>query len=360
MNTIIDFAKFTFTAEQIRDINELVYEEVLHAPDLDYIHTMFSGIVYDKEIGFITSSGLVGKKGQGCDPTPQDWNINTRKVLWQPKTWEIFLDECATDLENTAAVYCMKKGTNMDDLTDTDYMAIVVMVLTDAVRDFMYRLVWFNDTDAANAGEGDGIITKGVDVDYFNIIDGLFKQLGIAATAHPELLVSIPANAQTTKAAQMAGMTGEAAFELLKSMYYKAPIELRSSGKMRFIVTRSVADAYQQYLIGKGIESTYKNLVDGMGGNTGIEALYFLGVPVVPVYIWDKMIQSYNDLGTTFYKPHRAVLVEKENLAVGTPSEEAYGTFDIWYDKTSRKNYVLLKDKLDAKLLDDKRLVYAQ
>ncbi len=354
MKSILDFSKFTFSAEQIRDINELVYEQVLHAPDLDYLHTMFPGIVYDKEIGFVTSSGLVGMKGQGCDPTPQDWNIASRKVLWQPKPWEIFIDECASDLENTAAVYSMKRGTAIDDLTDTDYMAIVVMVLTDAVRDFMYRLVWFNDTDSANAGDQGGIITSGVNVDYFNIIDGFFKQLGIAVTAHSELLVPIAANAKETKAGQMAAMDSEAAFELLKSMYYKAPIELRSSGNMRFLVTRSVADAYQQYLIGKGIESTYKNLVEG------IDALTFLGVPVVPVHIWDKMIQSFNDLGTTWYKPHRALLIERENLAVGTPSQEAYGTMDIWYDKTSRKNYILLKDKLDAKLLDDRRLVYAQ
>lgn len=353
--TILDFSKFSFSAEQIRDINELVYEQILHAPDLNYIHTMFSGIVYDREIGFITSSGLVGKAGQGCNPTTQDWNINTRKVLWQPKTWEVFIDECASDIETTAAVYCQNQGTRMDDLTDTDYMAIIVSVLTDAVRDFMYRLVWFNDSDADNYAEnGDGIITPGVDVSYFNIIDGLFKQLQTAVTDAPKLLVTIAANTQATKVAQMAGMDADSAYKLMTSMYYSAPIELRSSGKMRFIVTQSVADAYQQYLTGKGIESEYKNLVDG------ISALYFLGVPVIPMPIWDRMIQSYNDLGATFYKPHRAVLAEQANLAVGTPSEEAYGTFDVWYDKTTRKNYVLLKDKLDAKLLDGKRIVYAQ
>lgn len=69
------------------------------------------------------------------------------------------------------------------------------------------------------------------------------------------------------------------------------------------------------------------------------------------------MNQSYNDLGTTFYKPHRAVLVEQANLAIGTPSEEAFGEFDIFYDKRDRKNYVLLKDKFDAKLLNSGRIV---
>ncbi|MCD8293684.1 MAG: hypothetical protein LUE27_00345, partial [Clostridia bacterium] len=156
----LDLTNFTFTAEQIRDINELVFDEILHAPDLNAIHTLYTGIEYDKEIGFISGAGLVGKKAQGCDPETQDWNINTRKVTWTPKGWEIYLDECASDLENTAALYCMNKGTRIDDLTDTDYMAIYVQVLTDAVKDAMYRMVWFGDTAAANVDAG-GQITNG-------------------------------------------------------------------------------------------------------------------------------------------------------------------------------------------------------
>lgn len=423
MASIISFSALTFTAEQIRDINELVFDEILHAPDLSAIHTLFSGIEYDKEIGFITGGGLVGVAAQGCDPTPQDFSVGTRKVTWQPKPWEVFISECASELDDTAATYARNKGVRIDDLTDTDYMAIVVAVLTDSVKDFMYRLAWFNDTDAENveikqlptaaateqtvgsaivgtvyegvaattagavrcalangtivylsgtaatgtAASGKvyyskdtvhtipvndgGIITAGVDTDYFDLIDGYWKQLSVAVSSESALVIAVAANAKTTKAEQLSAMDADAAYALLSSMYYAAPIEMRGSGKMRFLVTQSVADAYQQYLIGKGIESTYKNLVDG------VPALKFLGVDVVPMPIWDKMIRSYNDLGATYYKPHRALLIEQANLAIGTPSEEAYGAFDIWFDKTSRKNYVLIKDKFDAKLLNAKRFI---
>lgn len=426
MPPIVDLSKFTFTAEQIRDINELVFDDILHAPDLSVIHTMYSGIVYDREIGFITGGGLVGKAEQGCDPDSQDWAIGTRKVVWTPKGWEIRIEECASDLNNTMVVYAKNNGIRIDDLTDTDYMAILVIVLTDAIRDFFYRLVWFNDTDAANvsveslpvatvssqtsgsaivgtvyagvastaagavkcalsngtivylsgtAATGNavsgttyytkdtankntvlsgGIITAGVDTGYFTILDGLFKQLQAAVTVDSSLLSTISANSQSTKAAQLSAMDGDAAYALLNDMYFKAPIELRTSGNMQFLVTQSIADAYLQYLMGKGIESTYRNLVDGLS------SLSFLGVEVIAMPIWDKMIHSYNDLGATYYKPHRAVLIEKANLAVGTPSEEAYEGVDVWYDKKSRKNFIEAKDKLDAKLLNPARLVYAQ
>ena len=59
-------------------------------------------------------------------------------------------DECAEDLKNTMVLYAMNQGTRVDDLTDTDYMAIVVEVLIGAVYKFIYRLIWMSDTDADN------------------------------------------------------------------------------------------------------------------------------------------------------------------------------------------------------------------
>lgn len=363
----LDLSKFTFTAEQIRDINELVYEGIQSLPELSFIHQLYSGIVYDKEVGFITGGGLVGKKGQGCNPEPQDWNIGTRKVLWQPKEWEIFLDECAEELKNTMVVYAMNRGTRIDDLTDTDYMAIVVEVLIGAVYKFMYRLIWFNDTDAeavdfevvptvaltqqtagsalvgtvyeavpattagavkgataaktvvytaANAATGNAVAgksyytrdavntteitvggnyTEGIDTGYFDIIDGLFKQLRALVTEKASRGIAIAANSESTKAAQMSQMTPQDAFDLLSAMWYGAPMALRNmkadrneQNRPRFLVTQSIADKYEQYLIGKDLPQTYVNLTEGLS------VLTFLGIPVIPMPVWDEMIQRAN------------------------------------------------------------------
>lgn len=427
MSATIDFSVFSFSAEQIRNINELVYEGIAQLPELSELFTMYDGIVYDKEIGFLTGGGLVGTKKQGCNPEPQDWSVGSRKVVWTPKAWEVYIDECASDLENTMVVYAQNKGVRMDDLTDTDYIAIVVMVLLDAVKEMMHRLIWFGDTDAedvdfnsyptaaateqttgedivgtvyegvtattasavkccladgtivylaGSAAEGKaadgktyyskdtehkttinegGNLTEGVDEDYFNVLDGLFKQLRAIVALDGSVKVTIAANAQSTKAEQLSYLTPDRAYQLLSDMWYKANIKLRQrKGECRFYVSQSVADKYEQYLIGKGIESTYVNLVDG------VQALKFNGIPVIPLANWDANIQAYFDLGDTYDAPHRAILTTKQVLAVGTPSEKAYDKVDVWFDKTSRKNYVLLQDKLDAKVLSDKMLVYAE
>lgn len=349
----IDFSRFSFTAEQIREINDLVYDNVVKAPELAAIHTIFPDVVFDKEVGFLTGGGLVGKAGQGCDPTPQDYQIGTRKVVWAPKRWEVFIQECYSDLDNTAAVYAMKNGVAMSDLTDTDYIAIVAMFLAQSIRDFLFRIVWFGDTAAENVADG-GQITNGVDVSYFTLIDGFFKQLTAGVTANAELGVSIAANTQATKALQKSALTPADAYNILSEMYFNAPVDLQATGEMRFLVTQSVANAYQQYLMSNNIESTYRNLVDG------VQALSFAGVPVIALPSWDKTIKAYQDLGTTWYKPHRAVLIEKLNLGVGVGSESGLSELDVWYDKTSRNNYLLAQDRIDAKLLNDARFVLAQ
>ena len=384
---MLSLSAFTFTAEQIRNINELVYEGIAKLPELSELHTMYDGIVYDKEIGFITGGGLVGKAAQGCNPTPQDWSVGSRKVTWTPKAWEIYLDECATDLENTMVVYAMNKGTRVDDLTDTDYMAIVVEVLIDAIKEMFYRLIWFGDTDADNvdwheypkaaateqtagsaivgtvylgvtkttagavkcaladgtivylngeAATGNaeagktyyskdtahpviinwgGNLTTGVDKDYFNILDGLFKQLRAIVALDANVKVTFSGNSQTSKAAQLAYLTPERAYTLLSDMWYKADIKLRQrKSECRFYVTQSIADKYEQYLVGKGIESTYSNLVDG------VPALKFNGVPVIPMPMWDANIQSYFDLGDTYDTAPR-LLTTKSVIAIGTRAQ---------------------------------------
>lgn len=357
----LDLSQFTFTAEQIRNINELVYEGIMRMPEISAIHQMWGGIVYDKEVGFITDGGLVGKAAQGCNPVPQDWNIGTRKMVWEPKEWEIFLKECAQDLKDTAAIYSMRTGTEIDDLTDTDFMNIVVEVLMSSVYKMLYRLIWFNDVDAEEATDG-GTYTDGLDLDYFNILDGLFKQLRGLVADDAKRGIAIPANSQATYAAQMSGMTPQAAYDLLSAMWYGAPIKLRAmksdqnvENRPKFLVTQSIADAYEQYLTGKSLPQTFVNLTEG------VQVLSFLGIPVVPIPIWDEMIQSFQDLGTAFYNPHRALLTTKSVLAVGSPTRgRLYGEFDIWYDKTNRGNYILLKDKLDAKIANPDHFIYAE
>ena len=350
MASSIDFTNFQFTTEQIRDINELLFDEIVEAPEISLITTLYPGIVFDKEIGFIGEGGLVGVKNQGCNPTPQTWKIGTRTVKWQPKSWEILLAECWTDLEATAAVYSLNTGVDMADFTDTDYYAIVVQVLTASIKKFIIRLVWFNDEDAENISEG-GIITDGVDVDYFNIMNGLWKQLLTQVTANPTQRVVVAENAGASYDAQ--DLTPEKAAEYLRELKYKAPLTLRTRENTFVVMTQSFYDAWEMYNQGKENEAVYTNLVDGR------QVLKAYGMTLIPIPVWDEMIAEYENTGTKLNNPHRALYISKNNVAVGLDGNNSFDTMNVWYEKKERMVYTELMGKADAKILNPEQFQLA-
>jgi hypothetical protein len=294
----------------------------------------------------------VGKARQGCgDIVSQNWSIGTRKVVWTPKAWEIRLDKCWTEIEATAAVYGLNKGGEVADLTNTNYMSIVVEVLSRAIREFIVRLAWFNDLDAENyipangqTPAGGGAITPGVDTGYFNILDGLWKQLLIQVAANPAQRVVIAENAGSTYASQE--LSPDNVKTYLQQLKFKAPITLRSKSDAFIACTQSVYDAWDMHLQGKALESTYTNLVNGQ------KTLAFNGIPMIPMPVWDKIIGTCEDTGTKLNSPHRALFATKDILAVGVDGEDSFEKMNIWYEKKDRKNYIELMGKADAKLLN--------
>lgn len=338
----LDLARFTFNGDTLHSVSELAFDEVIKGPDLNMIHTIYSNIVTYAQLGFVGKGGLVGVKNQGCDPTPQAWTVGTRDLKFDPQAWEILIALCYTDLESTAAVYSMRKGIDMSNFEDTDYMAILLEVLLSSMNEFVYRLIWFEDKDAKNVADG-GTVTDGVDTDYFTIIDGLFKQMRMQSADNPKQRVTIAENAGATYDAQ--SVTSDAAVSYIKTMYRQAPIQLRNLKDKFFLTTQGIWDAYAESLqSARYLETTYLNLVNGM------QTVSYNGVPIIAMPIWDEIITSYFDNGTKFDNPNRIVLSAKSVLAFGVDDPNAFENVESWYEKKDRKVYLQSMGKADAKL----------
>jgi hypothetical protein len=348
MAAILDMAKFTFDGETIQAVSELVFDEVIKAPEINAIHTIYNNIVTDKEIGFVGEGGLVGVKNQGCEPEPQDWAIATRLLKWEPADWEILIHSCWTDLKSTAATYSTKTGTAVADFTNSDYMNIVVEVLTTAMKKFFIRLIWFSDKNAenvnivSNANTG-GIITAGVPIKYFNIIDGFWKQIMAKVAANPKQRVILAENNSSTYAAQ--ALAPANVQQYLQKLIFGAPILLRQQTGL-IICTQSFYDAYAISLQGVNLESMFSNLIEG------VKTLTYNGVPLFPMPIWDEMIGAFENIGAKLNNPHRALYTTKSILGVGVDDESSFGNIDIWYDRDSRKVKMEGMGIADAKLIN--------
>jgi len=343
MSAILDVAKFSFAGELLKGTNELLFDEVVRAPQMAGLHTIFTGIKTKKEVGFVGEAGLLGKAYSGCDPQPQPWNIGTRKVIFDPVRWEVLLHMCVDDLENTIVQFELKSGLKRNDFTTTDYMNIVTGMYEKSMVDFFMRFAWFSDTDAENVATG-GIIKDGADVGYFNLIDGFWKQMQAQYAVNASQRIAVVENTKSTYAHQV--LSPSNAKKYLESMLYGAPITLRQQEGLVYMVTQSFYDAYERSLSGTQLEIMYRNMVDGQ------RKLSYNGIPLMAIPFWDKTIRSYEDVGAKYNNPHRAVLTTKAALGIALDGTDDFSNFNVRYDMDSRKVKVESMGMSDAKLLN--------
>ncbi len=349
MAAIINLAALTFTADQLRQMNELVVKAVLEAPELARIHPFETGVKNDKEIGIVPGSlGLLGKAAQGCNPTADIAALNATKKTWALKRVEIILDQCYTDIETSMIKLARKLGVEVADLTNTEYFAFLLDMLQKDIPKMIFRHIWFGDTAAANVSDSPaGVITDGIDVDYFNVLDGLWKQLAVIYAADADRKVAISANAQATRALQFSAFTAADAATALNSVVDGASPILGAMTNRIILVTRSVFQKAYRYLQATGQAYKIELLTNGF------ELGSWDGIPMLSIPLWDQYILAYFNNGTKLDNPHRILYTTTDNLPVGMEGTTLFDTLDSHYDKRSRYNRIETSDAFDTKVLND-------
>jgi hypothetical protein len=299
-----------------------------------------------KKLGFVGKAGLLGKKAKGCDPEYAKNLVQASEKTWTLEEWEIAEEICYKELENTIAEHFAANGSDMADLTSSDYMEKVVRpLLEQAIRDLIVRLVFFGDTEA------EGNLKAGVDAEYFNLFDGIWKQLFVAVTAGKTTRVSVEANTKTTVAAQYEAMRQPgAATGVLNSLIINTPMKLRTMADRVFIVTQAFADMLNLDIQenNKGSELQWESIFAGIQKST------YQGITLIAVPQFDEIIQDYlkNSTNADAYdKPFRVIYGAKGNFRAGTKSAETLADLQITFDKKDRKNYIYAADTLGALVL---------
>ena len=423
MASILNFSNFAFSAEQIRSVKELLYDEIVKSPELESLHTVYEGIVYDKEIGFVGAGGLVGVANQGCDPTPQAYNIGTRKITWEPKGWEIYIAECFKDIEATAGVYSLKTGIAIEDFTGADYVNLILEVLANSVKDFIIRLLWFSDTTATNtvveelptaavsAQTAGQAITGTVYAGVTAATTGAVK----CSLANKTIVYLAAAAAEGNAAAETTYYSKDTEskitiysggtitpgvdadyFKIINGFFKQIETEYTANSAQRVSITENAGASYStQALVKTNVQGYLESMVygaditlrskaesfilctqsfydgyskslqglslDGLYSNlvNGQKTLTFNGIPLIPLPIWDKIILSYYNNGVKLVNPHRAVYTHKDFLAVGLDSIASFSDASVRNDPDSRRVKIELMGKADAKLLNPKMFVVA-
>ena len=355
MPSIIDISALTLNEDEARSVNEAIFtghfadEEVDIADD----HLIVTGIIRDKFIPFFGHMGLVGRASSGCDPDEDVANIPTSQKKWAPKEFEVRLVHCKDDIGPLFKLFIRTKyGTSKYNLTGSEEMEFIEFELSKAIMAAIKRFAWFGDTAADNISNG-GQVTNGVDVKYFNVIDGIWKQVDEIVAADATKLITIPENSAASKATQY-NLDANRSLELFRSMYNAADERLTDDPNAVFHVTRSILKNWQDLLEDKSLIHSLNRLENG----TSTQFSY-RGIPIKAHSEWDRTIKSYLDNGTMLHRPHRIILTTKNNIPIGCPNEEQLSSLESFYDKKSKKNYMDAVWDMDVKVIEDHKIQVA-
>lgn len=348
-----DPSGLTFTTKEVQSLAQVIYERVFKKPMLSDILTVVTGIKAKENIGYLGRLGLVGvTAGASCAPAVSAQQITELQKAWDPNTFEDRFTQCWKDIKASFWVWGLKNGIDKADLTDTDYMNFIEDRITDALWEAILRKAFFDDKQAALVS-GSGVIVNSVpSINYFNTIDGIWDQLFTIYGVTPT--TAIAKNAGTTFVGQAftaADVTNKVIHgnfnEIIDGADYRLKDATEESG-MKLLVTWSVYRQYQKELqTYTNLEVAYQNVVNGN------KQLTFDGIPVVPLNFWDRYIRTYEQNGTKYNKPHRILLSNKDNLAIGVEESDMLSNMATWYERKDRTVYTDISLQMDAKVLND-------
>lgn len=361
---IINPSDLTFNGEEIKSFSEAIYEATFAKPALTEFHTLYSDIKAKKQIAFLGRlGGLVGRKhdsANGCAPLVNPNGITNTEKFWNPVYCEDRLVACWDEFLESFMVYSLKNGIDKADITSTDIANFIEDRYKDEIAESVLRNVWFNDTDAAayNASPAGTFYNGGnanVTVDYFNLIDGLWKQIFAICAANPSQLISdlTTKNNQTTfsnQAFNNSDITNRLVTKAIQNLVFSADDRLRDADGQLLLCTRSIADQYTRELEAEGVDGSWTAIQDG------IATLKRGGLTLVVVPFWDRMIKTYSRQAgnvNAYFRPHRMILTTKEQLAAGTEEAGGLSNVDVHYDKVDKKVYFDFGYNIDAKFLKD-------
>lgn len=345
----IPFDKFTVDNGAIRDLRELLHDTMYNDPDIELVVSSETGVVNGKKLGRIHSIGDVGKNRSGCKPTYEKPVVIGTEKSWALGPWQIAEELCYAELENTLAKYGMNSGTEIGDLQNTPYWDHVLMPLLEkAIIEMFWRIVWFGDTDAKNIADS-GIITDGVNIELFNMCDGLFKQLKAISADNPGQFTKIAANEETTYIKQKEAIrVPGVAIGIVDDMLSDCDSRIFDDTQAAIYMTNSLFKALRNDV--KKVQNLHLE-VEQIA--SGIKLSEYDGHSIIVLDVWDRLIKKFENDGTKLNAPYRALISTPNNLFVGTEDTQRVADLDVTFDKKDRMNYIFAQSNIGAVVGED-------
>lgn len=340
----MNFNQFTLNNEGVKDLNKVLFEAIFKYSPLFNICTAINGVKNGEKADSVDKMSDTGWAGRKCNPTYKTPVITGNEKTWELGDWSMPLVLCYKELESTIAQYCLRTGTPRENVIGTEFWDKIFMpLLQDAMTRMYWRMAWFGDKAAEDTSAG-GVLKAGTDKTLFNMADGLWKRVFAASASNK---TAIAANSETTYAKQISEMRKQgAAIAVVENILADANSLIEGGVLM---VTKSLNDALQ-----KDYRREFKATIPYMTVAEGVQIPSFDGVGILVVPEWDTIIREYEDDGTKWNNPHRAIFANQNNLLVGTSDTSLFADLTIGFDDKARENYIYAASNIGTILNNDK------
>lgn len=355
MASTINFGALTLNTEEARDTSQVVFEKTYARPEITQVHNVMTGVEVDRYIPILGQYGLVGKVDPGsCGVNAETGTLPATQKQWAPKLVSFRITHCQDDIPDLLKFWKKSRiAAGTWEEVDNEMMAFIADMLGDAVTQSILRIADFADTDADVIANG-GHLTAGTTITYFNMLDGLWKQIFTDQALGTPLSYryTISENAEATKAAQLV-LAADKALNMFRAMYDNIDPRAFQGGSLVFMVTRSLMSNWQALMEDKSLVFMLDRTEQGSTKYT------YRGIPIVVRHDWERMIRTYHDDGTAYYLPHRAILTDINNIPIGTSDTESFTRLDSWFERKDKAWIMDAAYKLDCKLLLEYELACA-
>ncbi len=337
-----------FHGQDLRDATELIVNESFaHDSISDYL-TTYEGIVAKQQIGIVAPLEKIIRKDLGCGEGLQVKKIGISEKYWDPVDLKIRLAQCYSDFNNTLFTWAQANGISLvNEPIAAATELFILEQLRKAIELDMPRIAWFSDVDADTFANGGKLTNTSSPLDY-DQVDGIWKQIYAGITATKVKNVDISENNAVSKVLQLT-LAANKTYDTIEALFDKAdPRLLSKQGEMPFMIaTRGLYNNYMKTLRGKGNDSAFEVLING------IMVPAFDGVPMFVSDTMTRAIIEDFDNGTTYDNPHRLVLGKKSGLGIGYNSSAFTNEIKGTYSEESERYFMNAKFKMDVKLLQE-------
>ena len=358
MATTLDISTLSLNPKEPQSFGEFIVEQVLEQPLLKEVVTVRQGVQMGENIYKLSQLGLSGIADSACTRPEGGSKATITEKTRNPKNIGDTFYNCQAEMDNLFKAYYSKITSYNEkfNIEGSDEEKTIVALVENAAYQAILRHGWLGDTAIAAAGASTAGLKVAGNAKFFNVINGIWKDIftGVAATKIKK--VAISENALLTTTAQTT-LAADRAQDIFESMWDLANPILKADIKAQLLVSGELFENYRRTLKKAGA-----NFNIDIAQN-GLETLMFNGKRVINMStVWDIVNRAYltdNTTNNAYYLANRAVLCSPENLDFSTLSENDLTLIESFYLQKERQNATAYGFTLDANIIDDDLIVVA-